>query len=516
MPNVPVITPAEAREWEARAVAGGRSPHVLMEIAGRALGAITLEENTEGAGRGVLVACGPGNNGGDGWVAARMIHRLGFAVWVTEAGEPKCEPAATMKRQAIEDGVRLVDADGPWPNVGIVVDAILGSGASGPLRGPVAALVERIRSLEVDVVSADGPTGLDLATGVWYGGLRATTTVAFGGIHRGLLLGRDEIGDLHVADIGLPEADPAISRLLTEEWADSRMKRFSAKAHKGTRGRVVIVGGQPEMVGAVRMAARAAFGAGAGLVHVICPEESAHVMRTAEPDVQVLADDLFWPMRPESIAAVERADVLVVGPGLGRAAGNEHLVLGLLDHARAAVVDADALIALRDVRSALADRAITRPIVVTPHFGEFKVLFPDCAADLEIDPWTAATAAAEASGTTVVLKGVPTVVARKGSAPFTVAAGTPSLATGGSGDILSGLIGTFLAQHHLPEEAAGLGALALGHAADWGGGISIVRILRPMDIIIALGGVWERWAGDPTYPLRYGTSLYHLPRPLEN
>ncbi len=517
---VPVLTPAQAREWEARAIAGGRSPNALMEVAGRHLADAATGEYGGAADHGTLIACGPGNNGGDGWVAARAMHRLGLSVWVTESAPSSSEPAVTMRRLALEDGVRLVDYDGPWPDVRLVIDALLGSGASGPLRGTVAVIAARISELNVPIVAADGPTGLDLATGSGYAGsLRADFTVCFGGVHRGVLLARDDVGHIDIVDIGLPEADPDIPRLVAEDWANGTLHAIPLSDHKGDRGRVVIIGGMPEMAGAVRLAARAAFGAGAGLVHVGCHPTSALVLMAAEPDVQVVADDFSLPLSPPLEQLAMLADALVVGPGLGRAPEREELVLGLIERSRAAVIDADALVALRDARERLAKLAAERQLILTPHVGEFRTLFPELASEIEIDPWTAAVAAARATGAVVLLKGVPTVIAEPSGQAYTTAAGNPSLATGGSGDVLSGLIATFLAQKYSAVDAATLGALALGHAAEQCQimvDYQTIRTVRPMDVIDNLKKVWAmRWPIEPSMPVRFGRSMLHLRKPRD-
>jgi len=157
------------------------------------------------------------------------------------------------------------------------------------------------------------------------------------------------------------------------------------------------------------------------------------------------------------------------------------------------VLDADALVAFQGAAEELRALAADRSLVLTPHPGEFRGLFPELAPMRELDPWGAAGAAAEQSGATVLLKGVPSVVARAGRAPLTVAAGNPGLATGGSGDVLSGLIGTALAQRLLPEAAAALGAQALGRAADLAARRTSARTLRPMDVVAALPDLWREW-----------------------
>lgn len=511
MRAIPVLTPEQSRAWDGSADAAGRSLRVLMENAGRAVALLALDRFAMVASQGVLVACGPGNNGGDGWVAARTLRAAGVPVWATELTPPGAGVAADARATALHDGVRLVPADGPWPGIGLIIDALLGTGASGPPRGAMMPLVQRLAELTIPVVAVDGPTGLDLATGVQHGPLRAALSVTFGGVRRGHLLARDEIGDLIVVDIGLSAPDPGWPVLVGGAWAAERVAPFRANAYKGTRGRVVIVGGSLAMVGAVRLAARAAFGAGAGLVHVVAPEASLAIIRAAEPDVQTIAQEFAGAIDPAVQELISRADAVAIGPGLGRDAGRAAFVLAALGHARRAVVDADALTVLKPERDALAKLAATRPIVCTPHVGEFRTLFPECAVDLETAPWDAALHAAASSGVTVLLKGVPTVVASPDGTALTVAAGNPGLATGGSGDVLTGIIAALLAQGVVLPDAAAAGAQAHGEAADHAARRVTARAMRPMDVVTGLQDVWRAW-GRPAR-LRRVPILDELPAP---
>lgn len=495
---IPILSPAEAAAWDAAAAADGRPLRMLMETAGRAVAQVVvqeLEDFFDDLHAGVLVACGSGNNGGDGWVAAATLHRARIPVWVVETGTPAPGTlAAEVRRLALADGVRTVDPEGPWPKVAIAVDAMLGSGARGAPRDPIPALVERLRELDLIILAVDGPTGLDLETGTHHHSLSATLSITFGGLRRGHLLGRDDVGEVIVVDIGHPPADPALPVLLHDEDAATLLPEIPVDAHKGIRGRVVLVGGTPEMLGAIRLAARAAFASGAGLVHVIVPPESASDLRTAEPDVQVRTTAFELPLPDDLVALIARADAVAIGPGLGRGPGRDAFVAAVLDASARAVVDADALVALSgEGRDALVAAARARELVVTPHVGEFARLIPEYATALETDPWSAAVGAAALLEATVVLKGVPTVIARSGQPPITVATGNPGLATGGSGDILTGIVATLLAQGLSGPHAAALGAWAMGQAADAAVEAEGVgtRGLRPMHVVAELPTVWQ-------------------------
>jgi len=322
------------------------------------------------------------------------------------------------------------------------------------------------------------------------------------------------VGSVTVVDIGHPPADPAWPRFAGDGEAAGWLRRLTARDHKGVRGRVVVVGGDAGMTGAVRLAARAAFAAGAGLVHAVSPPETVAALVQAEPDLQTLAHPFDRAPGDALLELVRRADALVVGPGLGRAPGRRELVSALVHGARAAVLDADALVAFQGKTDELRALGAGRPLVLTPHPGEFRTLFPDLASGRELDPWGAAEAAAATSGAVVLLKGVPTVVARAGVSPLTIAAGNPGLATGGSGDVLSGLAGAALAAGLSPDTAAALAAQALGRAADLAARRVGARGLRPMDVVAALPDLWHEWevrrrGGAPMRP----PVLLELPPP---
>ncbi len=493
-PPIPVLSPAQAAQWDHRAIAAGISIETLMETAGRAVVHILADRFGPRLRLGVLVAAGPGNNGGDGWVIARALHRLGVPVWIAALAQSRPDgAAAAMAARARAEGVREVAADGPWPSVGLLVDAVLGVGASGPPRGMAQALIDRLAELELPLVAVDGPSGLDLGDGVQHGLLSADLSVTFGGYRRGHLLARDDVGDVVVVDIGFPPPDPAWPCLFTDAAALAILPALRADFHKGDRGRVVIFGGGPGLTGAARMAARSAFAAGAGFVHIVAPESTVAIFAAAEPDLQTAVQPLDAPLGAAAASLIERADAVVVGPGLGTHATRDALVLEVVRLARKIVVDADALSAFSGGAERLAHAITGKPAVLTPHLGEFRGLAPDLATEAAVDPWGAAERAATRLGTTLLLKGVPTVVARAGRVPVSVAAGNPGLATGGSGDTLSGLIAVFLAQGLEPDSAALLGAQVLGRAADIAALRLSARAMRPMDVVAALPDLWRGW-----------------------
>ena len=486
-----------------------------MDAAGRASAAVLAARYGPGLRGGVVVAAGPGNNGGDGWVLARVLHRHGVPVWVAALAGTLSPLNARVRSIAAADGVREIAPDGPWPSVTLVVDAILGTGASGAPRAPAAALVERLRDLRVPVVALDGPTGVDLLTGAAWGPAGANLSITFGAPRRGHLLARDEVGDVVVVDIGLPSPDPSWPTLVTDAMAADWLAPFPAGAHKGDRGRVVVIGGDVGMSGALRLAGRGAFAVGAGLVFGVAPEATTSALASAEPDLQLRAHAFDQPPTTALLELVQQANAVVVGPGLGRHPGRRSFLEPLLSAARAVVLDADGLVAFQGALPALRELAVGKPFVLTPHPGEFRSLFPQRAGSLDTDPWGAAEAAAADLGATVLLKGVPSVVAQPGTATRTIAAGNPGLATGGSGDILAGLCGALLGLGLDPDIAAALAAQALGRAGDLAARRVTARAMRPMDVIAALPDLWRAWSllraspPRPTPPI-----LLELGRPI--
>jgi len=489
---IPVLSATEAAAWDAAARTQYHVPsRVLMESAGRASAAIVVREFPEVIARGALVAAGAGNNGGDGWVLARALQSVGVPVWVC-ALDPKTDDAIDNRALARIDGVRELSRTETWPATAVAVDALLGTGAIGPVRGDALALAERLQAGAVPIVALDGPTGLDLTSGEAHGPVRARVTVTFGGVRRGHLLARDWCGRVVVADIGFPPADPAAPQLVTDWWAGARLPRLAPAMHKGDRGRVTVVGGAPGMTGAALHAARSALAAGAGLVKLVAGQETLEAARASLPDVLTVESQLGPDVEAAVAEALEWADALVIGPGLGQGEKRGRFLARLLSgKARPTVLDADAL--------TLYDRKTDRPFVFTPHLGEFRTLVGDQLADAAAnDRWEAAAKAAEKLRGCLLLKGVPTIVADTRGPALVVASGNPGLATGGSGDVLAGFIGALLARGLPPPEAAALGAHALGRAAEQGARQWTARSLRPADVLAALPDVWRAWTAVPS------------------
>lgn len=500
MNPIPVLSATEAAAWDSAARTTYRVPsRVLMETAGRAIVQVLVAQFPEATAGGVLIAAGAGNNGGDGWVIARALHSAGIPVWVA-AVDPKTDDAIDNRALARLDGVHELGRQEAWPQVALAVDALLGTGAVGPAKGDVLALAERVAAFGAPILAVDGPTGLDLTSGEAHGPIRARLTVTFGGPRRGHLLAREWCGEIVVVDIGFPPPDSGWPVLVTDRWAAERLPRLAPQMHKGDRGRVCVVGGADGMSGAALHAARAALAAGAGLVKLVAARETIAAAQASLPDVLTVETAFGETLEPAAIEALGWADALVLGPGLGREprASREQFVRQVLSQRPVpTVIDADALHLFRADSLPREERGVptgSRALVCTPHLGEFRALAGDALADEAAnDRWSAAARAAAKLKCTVLLKGVPTVIADLRGPEQVVASGNPGLATGGSGDLLAGFIGAFLARGTAAAEAAALGAHALGRAADQGARQWTARSLRPADVLAALPEVWRAW-----------------------
>lgn len=489
-PTVPVLTAEQSAAWDARAREDAGIPgRVLMESAGRAAARVIAARMGGRLERGVLLAAGPGNNGGDGWVVARALRALGVRVYATEHPRERSADCDANRTLALAADVEPVGEDASWPAVGLVVDALLGTGATGAPRGPLGVLATRIAGAGVPVAAIDGPTGLDLTSGEAHGPVRADLTVTFGGVRRGHLLAREWCGTVVAVDIGFPAPDPAWPALVTDTWARAHLPPFDVTMHKGDRGKLLVIGGEEGMAGAAMHVARAAFACGAGLVKLALAPASVRAAQTNFPDALTVSTALGPDVEPELAETLDWADAVVLGPGLGRGRARTAFARAVLERlAVPAVIDADALQVPR------AASIGTAPRVLTPHPGEFSAQFPDLDADPLQDPFDAAPAAAAAAAApaAVLLKGQPTVIAG-GEGSRVVAAGNPALATGGSGDLLAGCIGVLLARGLPPLDAAALGAQTLGRAAERAAARYTVRATRPEQVAAAFPDLWRAW-----------------------
>jgi NAD(P)H-hydrate epimerase len=502
---VAVVNAATAAAHDAAAIRAGIPSRALMGRAGAAAAALIAGHFAERLASGVLVATGAGNNGGDGWVIAHALHAVGVPVRVVECAAARSADAVAERAVAIGAGVPWTDRQDALleGSERIAVDALLGTGfaADAPLRDPVAAGVARLairRDAGCAIVAIDLPSGLDAGDGLHAGACPADLTVTFGTIKRGHLVARELCGRIIVADIGLGAhgSRRGGARLADAAWFRATLPRIGAGAHKGTRGKVAIVGGGPGMGGAAVLAARGALRSGAGMVQCIVSPDSLATVREAEPAALTAS----WPASPaEAEGLLAWADVVLLGPGLGRD-GARALVERVLGAFRGPVVlDADALNACAGDLDALRALVGDRQALLTPHEMECARL-AGIALDRVLDErFTLPAELAARTGAAVLLKGVPTVVASVAGDVTCIAEGTPVLATGGSGDVLGGIAATLLAASGDAALAGALAAFAHGRAAR-AVAERDVRGRTLDDVLGALGGVWSSIHPGPPRP----------------
>jgi hydroxyethylthiazole kinase-like uncharacterized protein yjeF len=455
-----LLTTGEMARADRLAIASGVPGPILMERAGRAVASCAQKlANTE---KQLLIVCGPGHNGGDGYVAARLLAGRGYRVDVAQLGDQaQLRGDAAGAARAWEGPVFPADAVAPAA-YDLIIDGLFGAGLARDLEGESRSLVERINASGRPVIAIDVPSGLDGNTGQVRGvAIRANETVTFVRRKPGHLLlpGRVLCGRLHVADIGIE--DSLVEAIAPRLWINGpalfeRLLRApSISAHKYRRGHIVIVSGGIERSGAARLAATAALRAGAGLVTVATPADALAVHASALTAVMVHMAEGVDGL--DDYLADERLNAVVIGPGTGVGTETARKTLAVLARKRAAVLDADALTSFEGEAEALgkAITAAARPVVLTPHDGEFARLFRNMPPVLQpLSKVERARAAAAIVNGVVVLKGPDTVIAAPDGRAAVNENGTPWLATAGSGDVLSGVIGGLLAQGHGGFEAA--------------------------------------------------------------
>jgi len=418
----------------------------------------------------LTIVCGPGNNGGDGYVMASIARQQGLAVQVIQCGDlSKGSADAKLARaRAEQDGVVFRPFDEQYiAEPGVVVDALLGTGLSGAVREDYASVINWINRSGLPVLAVDIPSGLCSDSGQVLGAaVAADLTVSFIGMKRGLLtgLGPNQCGQVYYDDLGVPEDIfddvPAEVERLELEVARLALAPRRACDHKGSFGHVLVMGGDLGMAGAPAMAAEAAGRVGAGLVG--CATRPEHVAPLVARCPEVMSAGVVSGQEAELL--LEKPSVLVVGPGLGRGPWGEQLLQQAYKSGKPMVVDADALNIISE------GRVIKAPYrdnwILTPHPAEAARLLACSTAEVQADRFAAAKALQQRFGGAVVLKGAGTLVADAGEVLGLCSEGNPGMATGGMGDVLSGVLGGLLAQGLLVDEAARLGVCLHARAGD--------------------------------------------------
>lgn len=485
-----LVTSEQMRRLDARTIALGTPSIDLMERAGEGVAEGIHRRFAAACRRDVLVVAGAGNNGGDGFVIARRLATRGYrarvALLVPES-RVKGDARANLERWRRRRG-RLIELgdrsgaslrrelDGAIAAAGVVVDTVFGTGLGRPVEGRFAEALEVMNDHAARkgrprrVVAVDLPSGLDGDRGEPLGvAVRADVTYTLGAVKLGLVLpvARPWVGDLELVEIGLAraafdeEAPLACGSHAEEVWP--LLARRDAGGHKGTHGHLLIVAGAPGTSGAAVLAGRAALRAGAGLVTVACPPEVQPLVAAALPEVMTAATERF--SAADWTARLEGKRALAIGPGLGTSPAAIRLVRWLVQRAEAPLlIDADGLNALAGSVEIL--RRAKAPVVLTPHPGEMSRLTGKSTSEVQGNRRRVCIDLARETGAVVVLKGSGTLVAAPDGRLAVNLNGGPILGTAGTGDVLSGLIGSLLAQGIEAWDAARLGVYLHGRAGD--------------------------------------------------
>jgi ADP-dependent NAD(P)H-hydrate dehydratase / NAD(P)H-hydrate epimerase len=481
-----VLTPAEMGKADALTIAGGTTGLALMEKAGLAVAEAVRRHVPVGAR--IAVMTGPGNNGGDGFVAARLLAEASYVVRVGTLSPRESLKGDASLAAASWTGTTEDLSPGIVREADLIIDALFGAGLDRPVTGVVAHAIDAVNRADLPVIAVDLPSGVNGLTGAVMGiAVEADESVTFFRLKPGhmLLPGRSHVGRLTVADIGI--ASDVLKTIRPNTWRNMpgfwTLPPFAVEAHKYSRGHTVVVSGIATRTGAARLAARAALRVGSGLVTVASPPEALAV------NAAHLTAIMLLPMEGArglaSILADERRNAVVLGPALGVAESTVHLVEAALASQATVVLDADGLTSFAGDTDRLFAiiKARGAGVVLTPHEGEFARLFPNLAAtDSKLER---ARLAAEQSGAVVILKGPDTVVAAPDGHATIADNAPPQLGTAGSGDVLAGMVGGLLAQ--------GMTAFAAASAAVWlhgEAGLSKGRGLIAEDLPEVLPGVF--------------------------
>lgn len=490
MVTIRVVTAEQASQADAAAIASGIPSFDLMRAAGERAAAAIAARYPDQAQRALIVA-GPGNNGGDGWVVARVLAAHGLSVHVEQVGALRSDDA---RRAAAEFTASQPSAATLAPS--LVVDALLGTGVRGAPRGEVAGAIgsiARYRQTGVPVISLDVPSGLDATTGAADGSVEADWTITFGAIKRGLLLARGHSGAITLIDIGLGVHGSAVDdapRLVDASAVRDMVPPIPAESHKGIRRRIGIVGGTEGMAGATMLAARGAVRSGIGMVRLIVHQRSVPAVQVGV----VEATAAPWPTQDSEARAIvsDYAHALLIGPGLGRNDESRQVLDRMLRvFSGPVVLDADALSLFAGRLDALRSLLNGRQTLLTPHAGECGRLLGRSADDVLAQRFDVAFELARSTGATVLLKGVPTVIAAPDGRTWVSASGTPVLAAAGSGDVLGGIAATLLAQQGDALVAGACAAWIHGRAGEIANAGRPIRGVTLDDVVAGLSEAWR-------------------------
>jgi ADP-dependent NAD(P)H-hydrate dehydratase / NAD(P)H-hydrate epimerase len=472
----------QVREGESLAAnAKGLEMFALMERAGQAVFAIGMSQYP--SSEHWLVCCGPGNNGGDGYIVASLAKSVGMFVTVWQLGDPDQlkGDARNAYLHWLNHGGQIFDGyhEEVPETVDVIIDALLGTGISGQVRDDVQATFDKINGYSAPVISVDVPSGLCGDTGRVLGkAIHADHTVSFIGLKQGLVTGqaRDYVGELHFAGLGVEDIfdqqnRPSARAICSEQLLNVLPSRPS-NSHKGDYGKVLLVGGNSGMGGALILSAKATAKCGAGMVASLSHLDNVTPLLISIPEV--MSTD--WNDRTRIDTRLAWCDVLALGPGLGRDSEAEALYHMLSETTLPKVVDADALYFLAREPKYDSNR------VITPHSAEAAKLLGISVEDLEADRYQSVQQLQSKLGGVVVLKGPGTLIC-DGENTWVCLSGNPGMASAGMGDVLTGVIASFLAQGLTVSEAARFGVLIHSRAGDQEAKMAGQRGLLASDII---------------------------------
>jgi ADP-dependent NAD(P)H-hydrate dehydratase / NAD(P)H-hydrate epimerase len=497
-----LLTSEEMSQADRLAIEGGVPGLKLMEAAGRAVAEEVSARFPDA--REVAVLCGPGNNGGDGFVAARRLLDKGYTVRLGFNGDASGLPQDAAAMANLWTGAMEPLSADLLARAGVVVDALFGAGLARPIEGNYAALIEALNASRLPVVAVDVPSGVDGTTGAVRGvAVRAIATVTFFRLKPGHLLlpGRILCGETRVADIGIP--DRVLEVVKPKAFANEPalwLPHFpwpKPETHKYVRGHAVVVSGRAFSTGAARLGATGALRAGAGLVTVASPKDAVAVNASQLTAVMVRPVDDAKDVA--ALLADERKNALLIGPGIGVGERTKGLALAALASKAAVVLDADALTSFAPDAGELfaAIRSRAAPVALTPHEGEFARIFGAMGEGGKVAT-TRGTAAR--SGAIVLLKGSDTVVAAPDGRASINATSSPWLATAGTGDVLAGIVLGLLAQRMDAFEGVSAAVWMHGRAAQLFGPGLIAEDLPKMlpAVLQEMADLGKKWREKQT------------------
>ncbi|MBM7624036.1 NAD(P)H-hydrate dehydratase [Sporohalobacter salinus] len=497
---------------------------VLMENAGQAVVDTVFELLDYNLESQVVILAGGGNNGGDGFVIARLLNNLGIGVKVFLLGKSeKVSGDAEVNLNVlksldfeiieleIEDDLQYVMQE--LKRSDLIVDGLLGTGIKGELRGLVPDLIDLINSTDYPVLSIDIPSGLDADTGYPHGkAVKADVTVTFALPKLGLVVypGCEYTGKLEIADISIPkeavETQQIKSEWVTADLARQMLPKRKSFSHKGSFGRAVVVAGSKGMTGAAKLSSLAVLKSGAGIttlgvpksLHSILEEKLTEVM--TKPLSETRESCLSLNSFPEIKALGEEADVMAVGPGVSQSTEITYILHDIItDIEIPLVIDADGINVIRELEL-LKDREA--PTVLTPHPGEMARLINKSVDEIEADRIGVASKWATYLGVTIVLKGASTVIATADGKVYVNSTGNSGLSTAGSGDVLTGIITGLMAQGLAGAKASALGVFLHGLTADLALEEETTYTLLAGDLINNLAKAFKTLEGDKRWKLK--------------